>query len=208
MKKSCTLSHNMKYFKTLTIIILIFIISIVTIYGKSNEQLTIQEIKKQDKVIFGRIEKGYIKSANAKFTIKMDTGAKIASLDVKKLQYFKKNDEKWVRFTITSRTKRKKLHKILINTDVIIEKPVIDFVTIKKHFKNQKIDQRPVINLDITVGNTTETIRANLVSRKNFLYPMLFGREAINKFNAIIDPKKIFLQKLILEKNTEKENNA
>lgn len=154
------------------------------------------EKKSNNTAIFGRIEKGFIKSANAQFTIKMDTGARIASLDVKKLQYFTKNNEKWVKFTITSRAKRKKLHKILINTDVVIEKPIIEFVRIKKHFKNQKIDQRPVVLLDIQVGNRTESIRVNLVSRKNFLYPMLFGREAINKFNAIIDPKKRFLQKL------------
>jgi len=198
----------MKYFKTFTLLIFLIITSILNIQGKSKELSVEKDLKVQNKVIFGRIEKGYIKSVNAKFTIKMDTGARIASLDVKKIQYFKKDEEKWVRFTITSRPKRKKLHKILINNDVVIERPIIEFVTIKKHFKNQKVDERPVVNLDITVGDTTETIRVNLVSRKNFLYPMLFGREAINKFNAVIDPKKKFSQKLIIKSNINKEQNA
>jgi len=198
----------MKYFKTFTLLIFLIITSILNIQGKSKELSVEKDLKVQNKVIFGRIEKGYIKSVNAKFTIKMDTGARIASLDVKKIQYFKKDEEKWVRFTITSRAKRKKLHKILINNDVVIERPIIEFVTIKKHFKNQKVDERPVVNLDITVGDTTETIRVNLVSRKNFLYPMLFGREAINKFNAVIDPKKKFSQKLIIKSNINKEQNA
>tara|TARA_R110000868_G_scaffold215663_3_gene465789 strand:+ start:2368 stop:2940 length:573 start_codon:yes stop_codon:yes gene_type:complete len=170
----------------------------------SKETKVNQALNCQNKEIFGRIEKGFIKSVDAKFTIKMDTGAKIASLDVKKLVYFTKNNEKWVRFTITSRAKRKKLHKILIKTDVNFERPILDIITIKKHFKNQKVDQRPVVNLDIQVGNVTKTIAVNLVSRKNFLYPMLFGRTAINEFKAVIDPQKKFVQKLNINSDTSK----
>ena len=48
--------------------------------------------------------------------------------------------------------------------------------------------RRPVVLMNIRLGNKTRTIRVNLTNRKHFIYPMLLGREAILAFDGVVDP--------------------
>ena len=60
---------------------------------------------------------------------------------------------------------------------------------IKKHLSEP--DNRPVILLDICLGNIRKRVEVNLINRSNFDYQMLIGRSYL-KDDFIIDVTKEF----------------
>jgi hypothetical protein len=47
---------------------------------------------------------------------------------------------------------------------------------------------RPVIELDICMGQARRSIEVNLTDRSAFQYPLLIGSEALKRFDALVDP--------------------
>ncbi len=47
---------------------------------------------------------------------------------------------------------------------------------------------RPVIELDICMGQARRTIEVNLTDRSAFQFPLLIGSEALKHFDALVDP--------------------
>lgn len=64
--------------------------------------------------------------------------------------------------------------------------------------------KRPVVLLNIKLGDKVRTIKVNLTNRKRFLYPLLLGRDAIIDFNGAIDPALTFTTKSKSPVNNEK----
>ncbi|CZT29605.1 hypothetical protein PCPL58_3149 [Pseudomonas cerasi] len=115
---------------------------------------------------------------------KLDTGAKTASLSARDIKHFKRDGESWVRFYLASDSKH--VHPI--------ERPLARVSKIKRRADDldpdddNRYSSRPVISLDICMGESLRTIEVNLTDRSAFQYPLLIGSEALKRFDALVDP--------------------
>lgn len=140
---------------------------------------------------YGYVEKVKISPGNIIVKAKLDTGAVLASLDAIHVKMFKKNKQDWVRFEVPQD-----------KDNILMERPLVRYVNIKTRSGERKAGlfqrhlRRPVVRLAVTIGHRTKEIEVNLANRKRFNYPLLLGREALITFNAAVDPRLTFTQKL------------
>ncbi|WP_297840050.1 ATP-dependent zinc protease [Pseudomonas sp.] len=137
-----------------------------------------------DKTVYGLNEYATLSDIDLEVAAKLDTGAKTASLSARDITRFKRNGEHWVRFYLAIDDAH--AHPI--------ERPLARDSRIKRRASDydpdddKKYTARPVISLDVCLGNTLRTIEVNLTDRSAFQYPLLIGSEALKHFDALIDP--------------------
>ena len=129
--------------------------------------------------IAGWVEKARLMPSGIELKAKLDTGAKNSSLNALKIDFINHNGSEHVRF----RVKDKK------GKTVVIEQPVIRQAAIKRHFTEAQ--KRPVVMLEVCLGNTTRQVEVNLVDRGTFNYPLLLGRSYLAG-QFLIDPGATF----------------
>jgi hypothetical protein len=137
-----------------------------------------------EKIIYGYIEKATLTDKNLTLSAKLDTGAKSASLNAYKIKEIEINGKPYLNFIVPSK-----------EGDVSFQCEYIGKVNIKIRAGEKKANpllkesiKRPVVLMQVQLGQTQAVIRVNLTNRKRFIYPLLLGREAIIAFNGIIDP--------------------
>lgn len=136
-----------------------------------------------EKNVYGLNEYVSLQELDSVLAAKLDTGAKTASLGARDIKRFKRNGETWVRFEIGSDDEAASL-----------ERPLARISKIKRRAGDFDPDEgktytaRPVIELDVCMGNTLRTIEVNLTDRSAFQYPLLIGSEALKRFGALVDP--------------------
>lgn len=136
-----------------------------------------------EKNVYGLNEYVSLQELDSVLAAKLDTGAKTASLGARNIKRFKRNGEAWVRFEIGSD-----------DDATTIEKPLARISKIKRRAGDFDPDEgktytaRPVIELDVCMGDTLRTIEVNLTDRSAFQYPLLIGSEALKRFGALVDP--------------------
>ena len=128
----------------------------------------------------GWVEKAVVYPKKFVIHAKLDTGAKTSSIDARDPEYITRDGEDWVRFSITNRK---------IET-VIIEAPIVRHSKIKRHFGESQT--RPVILLDLCVGNVRKKEEVNLVDRTGMNYPLLIGRNFL-KDTFLIDSNATYM---------------
>jgi len=112
----------------------------------------------------GWIEKAVLYPHRIVMQAKLDTGAKTSSLHAPDPEYFTRHGKEWARISVTNKN---------IET-VMVEAPVVRTATIKRHFGHKQ--SRPVILLDLCIGNVRKTEEVNLVDRAGMNYQLLVGR--------------------------------
>ncbi|MGD8483231.1 MAG: RimK/LysX family protein [Thioalkalispiraceae bacterium] len=112
----------------------------------------------------GWIEQVNIHPQNLLITAKIDTGADNSSVHANDIEVYEKQGNKWVRFVIENR------QGDMVNFDL----PLVRMATIKR--KGAAPLQRPIVNMDLCLGNTMKKVQINLADRDNFKYRMLIGR--------------------------------
>jgi len=122
----------------------------------------------------GWVEKAVVFPQKIVIHAKLDTGAKTSSIDAQNPEYITRDGENWVRISITNRE---------IET-VIIEAPIVRHSKIKRHFGESQ--RRPVILLDLCIGNVRKKEEVNLVDRTGMNYQLLVGRNFL-KDTFLID---------------------
>ncbi len=122
----------------------------------------------------GWIEKAVLYPQGIVLHAKLDTGAKTSSLHAPDPEFITRDGKQWVRMTVTNRD---------IET-VMIEAPVVRSAKIKRHFGNKQ--SRPVVTLDLCIGNVRKTEEVNLVDRAGMNYQLLVGRNFL-KGDLLID---------------------
>ncbi|AHG40510.1 hypothetical protein N018_09735 [Pseudomonas syringae CC1557] len=136
------------------------------------------------KTVYGLNEYARLTDIDVEVPAKLDTGAKTASLSARDIKHFKRNGESWVRFYLAIDSKH--VHPI--------ERPLARVSKIKRRAddldpdEENKFSSRPVISLDICMGEVLRTIEVNLTDRSAFQYPLLIGSEALKRFDALVDP--------------------
>ena len=123
-----------------------------------------------EKKAIGWLEYVEIADSDLKLKAKIDTGATTSSLNAKIIKKFKKNGEKWIRFSIENN----------IGEEVLLERKVVRYVKIKRKLAFSL--KRPVINLGICLGKIYQTQEINLADRNNFNYQILIGRNYLKNY--------------------------
>jgi hypothetical protein len=145
-----------------------------------------------EKIVIGRIEYIQLNASGNTIKSKIDTGAFTSSLDVSEIEEFTRDQQAWVRFTVT-RTRSKQ--------PITLERKVKRYVRIKKRTvsiqgeKQSTYEERPVVELELCLGQQSKVVEVNLVNREHFVYPMLIGHTALVAFEVLVDPNKEFLLK-------------
>ena len=137
----------------------------------------------------GYIEKVMLLPGHIIFDTKLDTGADFSSLNALHIKVETKQQQKFVSFDVIDNK----------NSLQHLTYPLTKMITIKARHaeaENPAKMQRPMIEMKICFDNHVETVRVNLVDRENFAYPFLMGREALVKFNALVDPAHKYLYQL------------
>ena len=136
------------------------------------------------KTVYGLNEYARLSDIDLEVAAKLDTGAKTASLSARDIKHFKRNGESWVRFYLAIDDRH--VHPI--------ERPLARVSKIKRRAddldpdEEQKYSARPVISLQICMGEVLRTVEVNLTDRSAFQYPLLIGSEALKHFDAVVDP--------------------
>jgi hypothetical protein len=130
--------------------------------------------------VIGWIETVQILPENFQLPAKIDTGADNSSLNIINPIEFNKEEEPWLRFTISLEE----------HETVTLERPIERFAYIKR--KGAPKQKRPVVLFDLCVGNLyKKNVPVNLADRTGFKYPMLIGRSFL-KGSAIVDSARTF----------------
>jgi hypothetical protein len=131
----------------------------------------------------GWLESVFLRPWNIRVTAKLDTGAKTSSLHADQIEHFKKNNEEWVRFTLSEEGNDKPL---------TVERPLIRTVYIKERKANAS--KRDVVKLVLCKNGREHETEFTLVDRSNFNYPLLLGRSFL-KGVALVDSDATFMYK-------------
>jgi hypothetical protein len=119
---------------------------------------------------------------------KMDTGALTASLSAKDIETFTRDGEDWVRFRLATKGASNKL----------FEHKVARISKIKTRSEEDEDDEsaapskRPVVELEMCLGDVKRTVEVNLTDRSSFNYPLLIGAKALREFDAAVNPARRF----------------
>lgn len=143
--------------------------------------------------VFGWVEKVRIMPLQATVAAKLDSGALTSSMHAEDIELFERNGEEWVRFRVAVEDRRtgKEVSELL-------ERPL---------YRDQKVrgaggsDERPVVLLQVCVGNTVYEEQFALRNRENMLYPALLGRRTIQHL-GLLDVTSTFLVKPACDENS------
>ena len=136
--------------------------------------------------LYGRYE--YIKLPEIGETLKakMDTGAYTASLSAKNIQTFTRDGEEWVRFQLATEGADSKVYEHKVSRISKIKNRADE----DEDKDEVSVAKRPVVDLDLCLGNVKRTVEVNLTDRSNFNYPLLIGAKALREFGAAVNPAR------------------
>lgn len=150
-----------------------------------------------EKKIYGYVEKATLIDKNMTLSAKLDTGAKSASLSAIDIHEVEKNGKPYLRFKVPGK-----------EGDVEFTCEYLGKVRIKvragENLAAEPI-KRPIVLINVKIGEKIRAIPVNLTNRKRFNYPLLLGRDAIIAFNGLVDPSHAFMMRTEkVEKNEVK----
>lgn len=137
-----------------------------------------------EKTVYGLNEYVNLADLDLQVAAKLDTGAKTASLSARDIKRFKRDGETWVRFYLAIDDAHS--HPI--------ERPLARISKIKRRSgdfdpeEGKTYTARPVIELEVCMGQARRNIEVNLTDRSAFQYPLLIGSEALKRLDALVDP--------------------
>ncbi|CAN1605415.1 retropepsin-like aspartic peptidase RloA2 [Pseudomonas mediterranea] len=118
---------------------------------------------------------------------KMDTGALTASLSAKDIETFTRDGDDWVRFRLATKDASNKVYEHKIAR-------ISKIKTRSEEDEDEKIapTKRPVVDLELCLGDVKRTVEVNLTDRSSFNYPLLIGAKALREFGAAVNPARRF----------------
>jgi hypothetical protein len=133
------------------------------------------------KDIFGWVEKVEIGKSRLEMEAKLDTGADTSSLDASKIRRFREKDgDRWVEFLVVDKDSGRRIR---------YKKRLIRYAYIKEH--DRPSQRRPVVRMEICLGDHLGDVEVSLVDRGEFKYPLLLGRNALENV-ALVDASDSF----------------
>lgn len=128
----------------------------------------------QTPAVFGWVEWIYIEPHHIHVKAKLDSGAKTSSLSAVNIERFKRDGDIWMRFRVPiSAGDGGTDQPQLIEMERKLEREVL----IKRHGSGPS--RRPVVKIDVCLGERLITTPVTLTDRSRFNYPLLLGRSAL-----------------------------
>ena len=137
-----------------------------------------------EKQLIGWIERVAVTTEGVMMEAKIDTGADYSSVDADDIRYFMREGVCWVEFSIKDRSAKKH----------VLRRPLMRMSRIKK--KTMGFQDRPVVKIEICVGDQQRLTQVNLAERGHFKYPLLLGRDFLGT-HYLVDPASKYLQPLL-----------
>ena len=113
---------------------------------------------------------------NCKLKAKIDTGAKVSSIQARNIEVYSKGSIKWIKFNILQAKSLK-----------YIDTKLLCYKKIKNSFGDSEV--RPVVRLKIKIGREIWNTDISLAKRSGLTYPMLIGRNTLHKKHIIYSHK-------------------
>ena len=135
--------------------------------------------------VFGWGEKATLQPWDIEVKAKLDSGALTSSLDARDIEIFEQDDEEWVRF----RLKLEDQESGEVFSDQI-ERPMYRELAVRGAGGR---DERPVVLLEVCMGDTIYEEQFSLRDREEMNYPLLLGRRTISHL-GLLDVRETFLQ--------------
>jgi hypothetical protein len=116
------------------------------------------------------------------FAVKVDTGAKTTALHAENIELFRRDDQKWVRFTAPS---------IVGTPGQTCEFPVFT----KRDITNTSgsPESRIVIRTPMVLAGRRWKIDVSLTDRGSMVFPLILGRRALRRRNIAVHAGKSYL---------------
>ena len=111
---------------------------------------------------------------------KIDTGADNSSIHAEDIRFMEKDGVELVKFNLRNKK----------GDSIQLEKPLLRYALIKR--KGAEPLQRPVVEMDLCIGDTVQTVPVNLANRENFAYRMLIGRSYL-KQGYVVDSNRQYI---------------
>ena len=134
-----------------------------------------------DKLVVGEVERVLLEPPGGHIVARIDTGAGSSSLHAEQMVEFERDGDRWVRFDLK-----------LDNGVSTIERPIERFVRVVQQ-ADPKGSRRPVVELQVRLGNVRETIEFTLADRSHMDNEMMLGRNFLTDV-ALVDVGKQFIQ--------------
>ncbi|MFK0573455.1 ATP-dependent zinc protease [Endozoicomonas sp.] len=144
------------------------------------------------RLVLGINETASLPNLNLTIQAKLDTGAENSSADARNIQFFERDGKKWVKFD---------LHRTSKGT-IPMEQPVKSIIKIKR--PGLPSDERPVINLTVTIGDITQAVPISLTDRSKYQSPLLIGRSFMQDLAVIDVNQKFIATKSVISSNNRK----
>ena len=124
--------------------------------------------------IIGAVEPVHILPMKSSFPARIDTGAKISSIDVEDYHLFERDGSQWVSFSVKN-SHSGELYRF--------EKPLKDIMVVRRIKENER---RPIVVLTVKFGGKTIKADFTLAKREKFEYQALIGRNILTG-RAVVD---------------------
>lgn len=157
-----------------------------------------------EKEIFGLHEYIYIANFDVNLKAKLDTGASTSSISAVDIKEFKRDGDDWVSFQLAFDDAPDEIYKLPVTRISKIKRRAGDINSATE----KSYSSRPVVELEVTMGNKTEMIEVSLTDRTRFKYPFLVGSKALKKFSAVVDPSMRFTAKKPAAKSSDADSNS
>lgn len=138
--------------------------------------------------LYGRYENIALPEIGETLKAKMDTGAYTASLSAKDIELFTRDGEEWVRFRLATKDSDGKVYEHKLARISKIKNRADE----EEEGDAPELSKRPVVDLELCLGDVKRTVEVNLVDRSSFNYPLLIGAKALREFKAAVNPAKRF----------------
>ncbi|MEW9901541.1 ATP-dependent zinc protease family protein [Pseudomonas putida] len=138
--------------------------------------------------LYGRYENIALPELGETLKAKMDTGAYTASLSAKDIELFTRDGNEWVRFRLATKNADGKVYEHELSRISKIKNRVDE----EEEGDLPEVSKRPVIDLELCLGDVKRTVEVNLADRSHFNYPLLIGSKALKEFKAAVNPAKKF----------------
>ncbi|MDQ7783354.1 MAG: RimK/LysX family protein [Desulfomonilaceae bacterium] len=117
-----------------------------------------------DKMVVGWVEEASIKPENLILQAKVDTGAGNTSIDARNIDFVKRDGRRFIRFEVDGRD----------GNTVEIEREQVGIETVPQ--LSGEYQERPLVIMEICLGNECRNTVVNLTDRSRLRYPLLIGR--------------------------------
>ncbi|WP_040259721.1 retropepsin-like aspartic peptidase RloA2 [Pseudomonas massiliensis] len=140
--------------------------------------------------LYGRYEYFKLPELGQTLKAKMDTGALTASLSARNIETFTRNGEDWVRFQLATKDSDGKVYEHKVSRTSRIKSRADEN---DGDEEGVEVAHRPVIDLEMCLGDVKQTIEVNLTDRSSFNYPLLIGAKGLREFGAAVNPARRYV---------------